>query len=82
MLPTVRLCQVMNASPCGYRAYQSRPIGQNQCKDMVLLAHIREQHRLSLNSRGRPRMREELKELGFDVGRSTTGCSGTWQSER
>ena len=34
---------------------------------MVLLAHIREQHRLSLNSYGRPRMTEELKELGLNV---------------
>jgi len=35
---------------------------------MVLLAHIREQHKLSLGSYGRPRMTEELRELGFDVG--------------
>jgi len=36
---------------------------------MVLLAHIREQHRLSLQSYGRQRMTEELKEIGLDVGR-------------
>ena len=35
---------------------------------MVILAHIREQHRLSLQSYGRPRMTEELKELGLKVG--------------
>jgi len=34
---------------------------------MVLLAHIREQHRVSLNSYGRPRMTEELKEMGLNV---------------
>jgi transposase-like protein len=32
-------------------------------EDMVLLAHIQEQHGLSLNSYGRPRMTEELKEV-------------------
>ena len=34
---------------------------------MVLLAHIREQKRLSLGSYGRPRMTAELNELGFDA---------------
>ena len=36
--------------------------------DLVILAHIREQHRLSLQSYGRPRMTEELQELGLKVG--------------
>jgi len=40
---------------------------------MVLLAHIREQHRLSLQSYGRPRMTEELKELGLDIGHRRVG---------
>lgn len=35
---------------------------------MILLAHICEQHRLSLGSYGRPRMTQELKELGLQVG--------------
>jgi putative transposase len=34
---------------------------------MVLLAHMREQHHLSLGSYGRPRMTQELKELAFKV---------------
>ena len=34
--------------------------------DMVVLAHIKEQSRLSLGSYGRPRMTEELKEAGVD----------------
>jgi len=63
----------MNVSSRGYRAYRTRPISQSQRKDMVLLAHIREQHRLSLNSYGRPRMTEELKELGLDVGHRRVG---------
>ena len=40
---------------------------------MVLPAHIREQHRLSPGSYGRPRMTEELKEPGFDVGHRRVG---------
>lgn len=35
---------------------------------MILLAHIREQHRLSLGSYGRPRVTRGLKELGLQVG--------------
>lgn len=40
---------------------------------MVLLAHIRNQHRLSLDSYGRPRMSEELNELGIRVGQRREG---------
>jgi len=72
-LPTERLCQIMNVSSRGYRAFRSRPISQSQRKDMVLLAHIREQHRVSLNSYGRPRMTEELKEMGLNVGHRRVG---------
>ena len=41
--------------------------------DMVLLAHIREQYKLSLGSYGRPRMTEELQELGLKVGHRRVG---------
>jgi len=40
---------------------------------MVMLAHIKEQSRLSLGSYGRPRMTEELKEIGLDVGHRRVG---------
>ncbi len=40
---------------------------------MVILAHIRDQHRLSLGSYGRPRMTEELNELGLHVGQRRIG---------
>jgi transposase InsO family protein len=45
----------------------------SQRKDLVVLAHIREQHDLALGSYGRPRMTEELKELGLDVGYRRVG---------
>jgi putative transposase len=41
--------------------------------DMAVLAHIREQYRLSLGSYGRPRMTMELKEVGLDVGERRVG---------
>jgi transposase InsO family protein len=37
------------------------------------LAHIKEQSRLSLGSYGRPRMTEELKEVGVEVGHQRVG---------
>ena len=40
---------------------------------MVILAHIRDQHRLSLESYGRPRMTEELQEEGLKVERRRVG---------
>jgi len=73
LLPVERLCQIMDVSPRGYRAYQNRPLSQSQRKDMVLLAHICEQFALCLGSYGRPRMTEELKELGLPVGHRRVG---------
>jgi putative transposase len=71
--PVDRLCRVMNVSPRGLRAYRSRPASRRQRTDMVVLAHIKEQSRLSLGSYGRPRMTEELKEVGLDVGHRRVG---------
>ena len=63
----------MNVSPRGLRAFRSRPASRRQHMDMVVLAHIKEQSRLSLGSYGRPRMTEELKEVGVDVGHRRVG---------
>ena len=52
----------------GLRAYCSRPARQRQRTDIVVLAHIKEQSRFSIGSYGRPRMIEELKELGRHIG--------------
>ena len=40
---------------------------------MAVLAHIKEKSRLSMGSYGRPRMTEELKEVGVDVGHCRVG---------
>lgn len=71
--PVNRLCKIVDVSERGYRSWRSRPISHTQRKDMVLLAHIRDQFALSLGSYGRPRMTEELKDLGFEVGHRRIG---------
>ena len=58
----------MDVSPRGLRAFRNRPASCRQRSDLVTLAHIKEQSRLSLGSYGRPRMTEELKEIGLNIG--------------
>ena len=72
-LPLVRLCQLFDVSPRGLRAWLRKSPSRRQRDDMVLLAHIREQQRLSLGSYGRPRMTAELQELGLPVGERRVG---------
>ena len=67
------LCRLMGVSERGFHAWKHRPPSHRQRRDMVLLAHIRDQHRLSLGSYGRPRMTEELNELGIRVGQRRVG---------
>jgi putative transposase len=71
--PAARLCQVMDVSLRGLRAFRNRPASRRQRSDLVTLAHIKEQSRLSLGSYGRPRMTEELKEIGLNVGHRRVG---------
>ena len=63
----------MNVSARGLRAFRNRPASRRQRSDMVTLAHIKEQSRLSLCSYGRPLMTEELKEIGLDIGHRRVG---------
>ena len=80
------LCKALKVKARGYRAWRCRPASQRQRDDLVILAHIREQQRLSLGSyalpgsglranhqKGRPRMTEELKEAGLGVGHRLVG---------
>jgi transposase InsO family protein len=48
-------------------------MSERQRDDMVILTHIRDQHRLSLQSYGRPRMTDEMQELGVSVGQRRVG---------
>ena len=67
------LCRLMGVTERGLHAWKHRLPSQRQRRDMVRLAHIRDQHRLSLGSYGRPRMTEELNELGLQVGQRRVG---------
>ena len=67
------MCQVMAVSPRGLRAHRSRPARRRQRSDLVTLAHIKEQSRLSLGNYGRPRMTEDLKEVGLNAGHRCVG---------
>ena len=57
----------MRVTSRGFRAWRVRSMSQRQRGDMVILAHIREQQRLSLESCGRPRITEELQKLRVNV---------------
>ena len=70
---TNRICQIMDVNERGMHAYRSHPASRRQRTDLVVLAHIREQFALSLGSYGRPRMTEELQELGLPVGHRRIG---------
>jgi putative transposase len=63
----------MNVSPRGFLAFRGRPASRRQCIDMVVLANIKEQSRISLSSYGRPRMTEELQEVGIEEGHRRVG---------
>jgi putative transposase len=67
--PVARLCEVLEVSQSGYFAWKNRPASERQCKDMVLLAHIRERFRLSRETYGSPRMHADLTEDGIIAGR-------------
>lgn len=67
------LYRVMQVTSRGFRAWRMRPMSHCQRGDMVLLAYICEQYRLRLHSYGRPRMTEELLELGLSVGYRRVG---------
>ena len=54
VLTRSHLCRLMGVSERGLHAWKHRPPSYRQRRDMVLLAHIRDQDRLSLGSYGRP----------------------------
>lgn len=61
---------------CGLKAMRFRfiedhrsifPASRRQRSDLIALAYVKEQSRLSLGSDSRPHMTDELKEIGLDV---------------
>jgi len=71
--PIKRLCKVLSVTSRCFRACCTRPISRRQREDMVLLAHIREQFTISRKTYGRPRMVDELRDMGFTVGHRRVG---------
>jgi transposase InsO family protein len=55
------------------RAFRSHPASRRQRSDLVTLAHIEEESGLSLGRYGRPRVTEELKEIGLVIGHRRVG---------
>jgi hypothetical protein len=62
--PVKLLCRIRQVTSRGFRAWRIRPMRQRQRDDMVLLAHIHEQHRLSLQSHSRPRITALGRKIG------------------
>lgn len=58
----------MDVSPRGLRAFRNPRASRRQQSDLVTLAHIKEQPRLSLGSCAPPWMTEELKGISLEVG--------------
>ncbi|VAX05972.1 Mobile element protein [hydrothermal vent metagenome] len=70
---TARLCKLFGISRSGFYAWRSRPASKRVREDIVLLDHIQTEFEASHRSYGRPRMVEELRELGFKVGHTRIG---------
>ena len=64
-----RRCALFGVSSSGYYAWKNRSPSRRQLDDMVFLAHIRAQFRVSHETYGSPRMHAELREEGLSIGR-------------
>ena len=73
LLTRSHLCRLTGVSERGLHASKHRPPSHRLRRDMVRLTPIRDQHRLSLGSYGRPRMTEELNELSIRFGQPLPG---------
>lgn len=69
----VTMCRVLEVSKAGYYAWRARPLCDRVKDDRVLTAKIREiQHQVKQRY-GRPRVRMELRALGFACGKHRVG---------
>jgi transposase InsO family protein len=67
------MCRVLEVSRAGYYAWRARPLCERVKDDRVLTEKIREIQRQVKQRYGRPRMRMELKALGFACGKHRVG---------
>lgn len=63
------MCEQMGVSRSGYYAWKHREPSPRERKDVVLVKAIKEVHKESRGTYGSPRVLEDLKETGFEVGR-------------
>lgn len=67
--PVAMMCKQLGVARSGYYAWQKRGPSRRQQRDEELLAHIKESHAESRGTYGSPRVLDDLKEKGFQVGR-------------
>lgn len=67
------MCQLLEVSRAGYYAWRVRPLCDRVKADRVLTATIREIQRQVKQRYGRPRVRMELRALGFRCGTTRVG---------
>lgn len=71
--PVTTLCRVLEVSRAGYYAWRVRPLCDRVQADRVLTATIRKIQRQVNQRYGRPRVRMELRALGFRCGATRVG---------
>jgi len=67
--PVTRMCQVLGVSSSGYYDWRGRPASERQRANEKLLAAIRQEHRVSRQTYGSPRIHAALQQQGLEVGR-------------
>jgi putative transposase len=68
--PVQRMCSVLDVSPSGFYAWQTRPVSPRVQANQKLLPEIRAIHIRSRKTYGSPRVHAELRACGFKVGRN------------
>jgi putative transposase len=66
--PVATMCRLLGVSTSGFHAWRDRPVSARAQDDAQLLERIRDIHKRSRDSYGRPRVHAELAEQGVRVG--------------
>lgn len=67
------MCRVLGVSPSGYYAWRDRPPAAREMENKRLLRRMREIHKFSRHTYGRPRMYAELRDEGWPVNHKRVG---------
>ena len=63
------ICRQLDLSTSGYYAWRQRKPSRRAKEDAVLVGKIAQSHRESRGTYGSPRIQDDLKDQGFEVGR-------------